>query len=178
MLAVHWTPVSNTGRILKNGIRKSKSGLFCFPLTGFKQLDEWWGKFFNQGAKVHRKKYSGIVFKIANEDFPARFGHWLTTGKDSVDCIPDLKTLTSKFRETILWRMGQELAFKDYDSQALTDRLNSIEFMTFTFEDYQIVLSRSIAPDRILKVISPGNEKFSDKRKNRDLPDADIYEDE
>ena len=30
--------------------------------------------------------------------------------------------------------------------------------MSFTFEDYQIVLSNSISSDRILKVLSQGNE--------------------
>jgi predicted Zn-dependent protease len=34
MLVVHWSPVKNTRRILRTGIRKSPEGLFCFPLTG------------------------------------------------------------------------------------------------------------------------------------------------
>jgi hypothetical protein len=42
--------------------------------------------------------------------------------------------------------------------KALTERMNSLSFMTFAFEDYQIVLSNSISSDRILKVIPQGNE--------------------
>jgi hypothetical protein len=36
--------------------------------------------------------------------------------------------------------------------------MNSLDFMAYTFEDYQIVLSNSIAPNRIIKVLPQGNE--------------------
>lgn len=185
MLAVHWTPVNDTKKILKNGIRKSKKGLFCFPLTGHKHLDKWWVNFFNQCGVRERKKYNGIVFRIKKEDLPAYFGHWIgaTNRHDFKKEITDLKSFGKQYRETLLWRMGEEIArannldneIYDYEiidklyseladkeimsnASALTDRRNSIDFMSYTLYDYQIVLSNSISPDRIIKVMPQGNE--------------------
>lgn len=175
MLAVHWTPVNNTKSILKNGIRKSKTGLYCFPLTGIQQLDKWWVNFFNQGRVRARKKYNGIVFRITQDDLPASFGHWV--GDLDLN-ITDLKTLESEYRETVLWRIGEQIAadrsledWKDSDKfmpfaeaaiknnpGLLHEHMRSFDFMRFTFEDYQIILSKAIAADRIIKVIPQGNE--------------------
>jgi len=44
------------------------------------------------------------------------------------------------------------------NQNALTERLNSIDFMSYTLEDYQIVLSQSITADRIIKIMPQGNE--------------------
>jgi hypothetical protein len=97
MLAVHWTPVNNTKTILKNGITKSKKGLYCFPLTGHKSLDRWWINFFNQCGVRHKKKYNGIVFRLKQQDLPAYFGHWIgATNKDDFKKeITNIKTLNS-----------------------------------------------------------------------------------
>ena len=76
MLVIHWSAVKNTKKILKNGITKSKNGLYCFPLTGNKKLDHWWVTAFNQyGYRKHRVQYNGFIFKIEKEDMPACFGH-------------------------------------------------------------------------------------------------------
>lgn len=185
MLAVHWTPVNNTKKILKNGIRKSAKGLFCFPLTGHKLIDKWWVNFFNQCGARHRKKYHGIVFRIKEEDFPAYFGHWIsaTNKHDFKKEIIDLKSFGQQYRETLLWRMGEEIAKIDHlnhgaytyetidklysslaekaiynNANALTQKLNSIDFMAHSLNDYQIVLSQSISANRIIKVIPQGNE--------------------
>ena len=175
MLAVHWTPVNNTKAILKNGIRKSKKGLFCFPLTGNKLLDKWWVNFFNQCHVRARKKYNGIVFRIMQEDLPAHYGHW---GGDAVKDITDLKAFQERYRETILWRIGERVALQkspngwmDSDKYAelgeaaimgdpkiLGEHMNSFDFMGFIFEDYEVALSRSISADRIIKILPQGNE--------------------
>jgi hypothetical protein len=112
MLAVHWTPVSNTKSILKNGITKSKKGLFCFPLTGHKFLDRWWLYFFNQCGVRERKQYNGIVFRLKEQDMPAYFGSWIgaTSKSDFEKEITDLKTLGHEFKEVITWRLGEEIA--------------------------------------------------------------------
>ncbi len=185
MLAVHWTPVNETKKVLKNGIRKSKKGLFCFPLTGHKHLDKWWVNFFNQYGVRHKKKYNGIVFQIQKEDLPAYFGHWIgaTNRDDFKKEINDLKSFGKQYREILLWRIGEEIArannlnngIYDYkiidklyleladremmnNASALTEQLNSIDFMSYTLDDYQIVLSNSISADRIIKVMPQGNE--------------------
>jgi hypothetical protein len=185
MLAVHWTPVSKTKTIFKNGITKSKKGLYCFPLTGIKSLDRWWIYFFNQCGVRQRKKYNGIVFRLKQEDMPAYFGHWIgaTNRDDFKKEITNLKTLGKEFRKTVLWRLGEELARKsnldngisDYEKQTelylelaelevqksskiLTEKTADLDFMTFALEDYQIVLTNSISADRILKVLPQGDE--------------------
>jgi len=185
MLAVHWTPVNNTKRVLKNGIRKSKNGLYCFPLTGHKQLDKWWVNFFNQCRARHRKKYNGIVFRIKKEDLPAYLGHWVgaTIWDDFKKEITDLKSFGIQYREKLLRLMGAEIASIDnldngiYDFEvvgklyleladkemtnnpgALSERMNSIDFMSYILDDFQIVLSQSISADRIIKVLPQGDE--------------------
>lgn len=189
MLAVHWAPVSKTKNILKNGITKSGNGLYCFPLTGHKSLDRWWVTFFNVIASRRRKKYNGIVFRIKKEDLPAYFGHWAgaTTRDDYEKEIKTLKALKAQYRETILWRLGEHLAWKKgiehlhrkdhetfYPSLAekelekspglLLEQMTDPGFMTYTFEDYQIVLSHSISADRIIKVLPKESEFGNVKR--------------
>lgn len=185
MLAVHWTPVNKTKTILRNGITKSKRGVFCFPLTGHKSVDRWWIYFFNQCGVRAKKNYNGIVFRIAQEDLPAYFGHWAgATNRDEFDKeIKDLKQLGQEFRQVILWRLGEKIARKggldkgimdgqqteklflslaeqalQRNPKAFMDEYNSLDFMQYTFEDYQIVLSHSIPAKRIIKILPQGNE--------------------
>jgi hypothetical protein len=195
MLAIHWTPVNNTKSILKNGIRKSKTGLYCFPLTGHKLLDKWWINFFNQCHVRARKKYNGIVFRIVQEDLPASFGHWVGKGLTHPEnSITDLKKFESEYRETIIWRIGEQIAadksledWKNHDQFTplaeaalksdpgiLHDHMRSYNFMCFTFEDYEIALSRSISADRIIKVLPQGNEfgRVLKRQKNLALPNT------
>lgn len=180
MLAVHWTPVSNTGNVLKNGIRKSKTGLYCFPLTGNKHLDAWWVKYLNQYVR-DRKKYAGIVFRITENDMPACFSHWIGhTTKDSFTKeIKSIKDLTKTFRETLVWRMaaitlhrkhpGRSITHEEIDELSvrllkadstisLNRDLQSFDLRSFAFDDHQIVLSHSISSKRIIKVLPQGNE--------------------
>jgi len=185
MLAVHWTPVSKTKNILKNGLTKSKKGLYCFPLTGHKALDRWWLYFFNQCGVRQRKKYNGVVFRIKQQDLPAYFGHWIgATNRDTFKKeITTVKQLGTEFKETIIWRLGEMIAQKAnlgndiYDHEkrnelylklaeheinkspkALADKLNDLDFMTFALEDYQVILTHSIPADRIVKLIPQGDE--------------------
>lgn len=182
MLAVHWTPVSNTADILKNGIRKGKRGVFCFPVTGFRSLDAWWVRFFNHGARTNRKKYNGIVFRLTEDDFPAQFGHWAICNDSSAaeTTVNDLKSLGEKYRHTVLWRMGEAIAARQgfvnkenrmqncidiavaalaENPQALIDSFNSAGFMEYVFEDYQIILPHAIAAKRIIRIIASAKEK-------------------
>ena len=185
MLAVHWAPVSNTKHILKNGITRSGNGLYCFPLTGHKSLDRWWLYFFNQCRVRKRKQYNGFVFRLRQQDMPAYFGYWMgaTTRDDFDKKITDIKKLTAEYRATVLSRLGEQIGSKInagrgifdgeklwqiYDQlaeteiakspKALTDSFNNLGLMTHTLEDYQIVLSHSISPDRIIKILPQGNE--------------------
>jgi hypothetical protein len=185
MLAVHWAPVSKTKSILKNGITKSGNGLYCFPLTGHPSLDRWWIQFFNQCRVRERKKYNGIVFRIKQEDMPAQFGHWVgaTTKDDYVKEIATVKQLGLLFRETMVFRLGEVIAtdrnigndivdsdtvnilFMHLGEEALqqspnllAEKRNDLGFMTHALEDYQISLSKSISPDRIIKVLPQGDE--------------------
>ena len=197
MMAVHWSAVKNTKTILRNGIRKSKRGVFCFPLTGIASLDRWWAQAFRDWRP--RTQYNGFVFRIVQEDLPARWSHWVFEGDTKL--IQSLAELQRKVRETIIWRVGEKyrdhlqeqhaLSWDDTndairarlsanDSTSLRSKESDIRFlydaigaqlivedpnlvnrwknepgwMTYVLEDYQLVLSRSIDPRRIQRVIS------------------------
>lgn len=185
MLAVHWAPVSKTKAILKNGITKSNKGLYCFPLTGHKSLDRWWLYFFNQCRVRQRKQYNGFVFRLQQQDMPAYFGYWMgaTTRHNFDKKITDIKKLTAEYRDMVLERLGEQIGNKTnaghniFDGKkmwqlyrqlaereiakspkALTDSFNDLDLMTHTLEDYQIVLSHSISPNRIIKILPQGDE--------------------
>ncbi|OXA81952.1 hypothetical protein B0A58_01010 [Flavobacterium branchiophilum NBRC 15030 = ATCC 35035] len=141
--------------------------------------------FFNQCSVRQRKKYNGVVFRIKQSDLPAYFGHWISaTNKDNFKKeITNLKELGKEFKQTIIWRLGEELAEKEnigkdiFDHEkrtelylelvekeleknpsVLNEKLNDLDFMTYSLEDYQIVLSNSITADRIIKLIPQGDE--------------------
>lgn len=177
MLVVHWSPVSNTKRILREGIHKSKNGLYCFPITGQALIDRWWANFFTRYSKNKGQKYNGFVFRIQKSDLPAYSGTWINaTTKDVFDKeITDIKTLEKEYRNIILWRMAEEIVHKECDThifenikivyEALLQNnkqsyikhfnecMKSCDFMEYTFEDYQIVLSSSVPASRIIKII-------------------------
>jgi len=180
MLAIHWSPVSNTKKILKNGITKSKNGIYCFPLTGERAIDTWWVKAFNQyNFRKNKKKYNGFVFRIEKDYFRAYYGHWIgATSKDTfhkpIKCIEELE---SEFRQSVLFRIGErligypeainlkndeliEFAIKEVVKKKgiYYSSLEDVSFMSYIFEDMQMVLENSIPPKKIINVISSQNE--------------------
>jgi hypothetical protein len=187
MLAIHWTPVANTKRILRTGITKSKKGLYCFPMTGNLQVDRWWVKFFNMARG--RKKYNGIVFRISKEDLPAYFGHWIgATTKNIFDKpILTMKELRDEYTNNILFRIGEylfqkselttteefvldfiDIAKPQIESNEKVKRLlHDIDIKVFSLEDIQIVLSGSVSADRIVRVISDGTDTGRQRRKKK-----------
>jgi hypothetical protein len=112
MLAIHWSPVKNTKKILKNGILKSKNGLYCFPLTGQKNLDQWWVKRFNQWTgKRNREPYNGFVFRIEKDDMPACFGECdYHTNADKFEMeINNIEELELHYRERVIQAIGKKI---------------------------------------------------------------------
>jgi hypothetical protein len=224
MLVVHWSPVKNTKNILKNGISKSKNGLYCFPLTGYKYVDSWWVKAFNlKHYSKHHRQYNGFIFRIKKDDLPACFDH--ASGHTTLDTfemeIKNLKELELRYRERIIHKIGEKIlkqnicktkeylklseklyekyefeyeslddpvllenTFSDWlDSQSIDKyapvidkfleagkaeieknpnivkkSLHDLDFLENTFSDWQIILSGSISPNRIIKIISARDE--------------------
>jgi len=187
MLAIHWTPVANTKRILRTGITKSKKGLYCFPLTGNKTIDRWWVNFFN--VVRARKKYNGIVFRISKKDLPAYFGHWIgATSRDTFNKpILSVKELRDEYSDNLLFRVAERLVFEQEipttselayqlvevakqqirGDEKAKKLLHDLSIKTFALEDIQIVLSNSISPDRIVKVISDGTDTGRVRRRKK-----------
>jgi hypothetical protein len=188
MLAIHWTPVANTKKILRTGIAKSKKGLYCFPLTGSYQVDRWWVKFFNMVRA--KKRYNGIVFKISKNDLPAYFGHWIgATSRDTFDKpILTIKELRDEYRNNLLFRIGEYFLHQKGELTTAADfardfvdiakreikanekvkiLLQDLDIKTFALEDIQIVLSSSVSADRIVKVISDGTDTGRQRRKKK-----------
>ncbi len=182
MLAIHWSPVSNTKNILRNGIRKARNGVYCFPLTGIHTVDAWWVKAFNQFCfRRNRKQYNGFIFRVTEEDMPCYFGHFIGhTSRDKFEMpINTVTQLENEIKESVLWRIGERIngyedilqhhlasdKFIDMAKQELqkdpkiySSVTKDVGFMEFIFEDQQIVLSKSIAPERIIKIVSARDE--------------------
>jgi hypothetical protein len=229
MLVVHWSPVKNTKNIMKNGISKSKNGLYCFPLTGKKIIDRWWVRAFNQSNyRKYRTHYNGFIFRIKKEDLPAVFDHaYGYTSRDNFEMqIYSLKELKLRYRERIIHKIGEKIvkynfskteeareiakniynkwlfrfghthykslddpilledAYSDWlESKSINEFVpilemylemakaeiennpvlfnessNSDEFLEKTFSDWQIILTRAISPNRIIKIVSDRNE--------------------
>lgn len=97
MLVVHWSPVSNTKNILKNGIAKSQNGVYCFPVTGHLSLDRWWMKAL-KSFKRDGKRYNGFIFRVQEQDLPAYFNHFIgaTSGDRFEKPIATLARLGNK----------------------------------------------------------------------------------
>jgi hypothetical protein len=182
MLAVHWSPVKNTKNILRNGIRPSKDGVFCFPLTGHPHVDKWWVNAFRRWGWRHRTAYNGFVFRIVEGDLPAAFSDWRHGPEDKP--LNSIAQVKAEFESAIMFRFGAwyfdhsrlEASLKPHDldlpdheargreiaaqnPERYLEALNgNPKFMENVFANYQIVLSRAISPDRILRVIPGGND--------------------
>lgn len=183
MLVVHWSPVNNTKRILKDGITKNKNGLYCFPLTGNRYVDKFWVDLLNSKNK---KKYNGFLFRLIDSDMPAYFGDWIgATNKDIFDKkIKTLKSMKLEYKNNFLSKLGQRLSHSQDDfhkltiedfiviaekeiqeeSNNLSEILKDIEFLNWSMEHLQIVLSESIKPKRIIKIIGEGYKTGRVKR--------------
>lgn len=105
--------------------------------------------------------------------------------------IITLKELEIKFRETLLWRLGEHIVWAegvgqcgdvDYmklamerianEPKALSELTTDPGFMLYSLEDYQIVLSHSISANRIIKVLPKESEfgKVKQLIKKREAP--------
>lgn len=74
-------------------------------------------------------------------------------------------------RENILWRIGEQLDTQNNQAEstyisnaiehiqhkpsALDSFIGNPDFMIYTFEDYELLLSNHILPERIIKVVTP-----------------------
>jgi len=179
MLVVHWSPVNNSKSILKNGIRKNQNGLYCYPVTGHISLDRWWMKALKRFRR-DGKRYNGFIFKVEEQDLPAYYGHFMgaTTKEKFEKPIKSLLELGQELQNTIIWRIGERTSWGtaerkineiDYlrlgreeiqkRPETYKETLKDAAFMGFILEDYQIVLTKSIEANRIIRVIPP-NEEF------------------
>ncbi|QNK55158.1 hypothetical protein [Paenibacillus sp. PAMC21692] len=112
MLVVHWSPVNNSKHILKNGIRKSPNGIYCYPVTGHRSLDRWWMKALKRFRK-DGKSYNGFIFKVEDQDLPAYYGHFIgATTRDKFEKpIKSLSELGQELQNTVIWRIGERVSW-------------------------------------------------------------------
>ena len=178
MLVVHWSPVNNSKNILKNGISKSQNGVYCFPITGHVSLDRWWMKALKRFRR-DGKRYNGFIFRVEEQDLPAYFGHFMgATTKDKFEKpIKTLVELGNEIQHTIIWRIGEstirntadwlrnDIDYIKLGREELSKRpdlyketLTDTAFMEYILEDYQIVLTKSITANRIIRVVPPTEE--------------------
>lgn len=178
MLVVHWSPVNNSKNIIRNGIKKSQNGVYCFPVTGHHSLDRWWMKALKRYRR-DGKRYNGFIFRIEEQDLPAYYGHFMgaTSNDKFKKPIKSLTELGQEYRNTIIWRIGERTLWgtnewirndNDYLNLGREEIQNRPEiyketltdgaFMEYILEDYQLVLTNSIKANRIIRVIPPTEE--------------------
>ncbi|ANY67877.1 hypothetical protein BBD42_16400 [Paenibacillus sp. BIHB 4019] len=126
------------------------------------------------------KRYNGFIFRVQEQDLPAYFNHFIgaTTGEKFEKPITTLAQLGEQMKETIVWRIGErslwhteerfradidflKLGKEEIKKQPLVykETLTDAAFMAYILEDYQIVLTKSIEANRIIRVIPP-TEQF------------------
>ncbi|QDH23876.1 hypothetical protein FFV09_20760 [Saccharibacillus brassicae] len=142
------------------------------------------------------KTYNGFIFRVEERDLPGYLGHFVgaTTADEFEKPIRTLEELGQAMRQTVIWRIGESTTGymnQDPDSPIDYMQLGKAElrknpdlyrqawtdaaFMEYIFEDYQLVLSRSIPAKRILRVIPPTGEfgrVLYRQKKQRDLNKA------
>jgi hypothetical protein len=170
MLVVHWSPVKNTRRILRTGTHKGRAGVFCFPLTGFFALDHWWADcLYAAGVRTH---FNGFVFRLVAADLPALYGdcvHRIHPDRHGPPrCYETLRALETAIREDIAGRIATDSTIStpnEAEIEKLTRELlrsparicafqRDAGQMEYLLGHHEIVLSRSITPDRIIRVVS------------------------
>ena len=181
MLAIHWSPVKNTKRILKDGIRKGKNGVYCFPLTGNHYVDRLWVDIFNARQK---REFNGFIFRLTESDMPAYFGDWLfAKSSDKFEKeIQSLKVLGQEFNENLLSHIGFllceqaseesiRMSYAEFGKMKLKDanrtlakELEDVGALDYSMSNMQLVISGSVKPKRILKVIGQSDKTGRIKR--------------
>lgn len=154
MLLIHWTKQRNTGDILKNGIRPTKGksssddetaikGVWCYPYTRHKSLNNNW----KSNLKVWRQdvtNFNGIVFKLQPTDFPIYVGEF---------------SLIRWFPETSCCKTYEE--FENTYGKAFGPKKMSFEpneEYLVDYDDFEMILSQRIEPNRIIKVVKDRNK--------------------
>jgi hypothetical protein len=180
VLVVHWSPVGNTKRILRRGIRKGWRGLFCFPITGIPTVDRWWPRLFRHYQS--HTSYNGFVFRLVDEDLPAYFGPW-PPGND--EYVHSLAQLEAAVRNTLIQTFGtaagsippgvdslaETTGISIPDDRTLARLRSNPKFVNWVWREHEIVISRSVSPDRILRVI-PGSQLSGRRRRMKHMRQA------
>lgn len=190
MLAIHWSPVKNTKRILRSGIRANKGRVFCFPLTGHDTVDRWWVRLFQHSKTCSIGQYNGFVFRVTEEDLPAQFSDWIVDAIGQAKWFESLPELESEFRKMLLFRIGEtynRMPESTVDLESLGEKLvredpmlhsrftQDPEWMNWVFSDYQIVLSGSVSAKRIIRTVAGSQQSGRQRvRKFRESIDDDL----
>lgn len=164
----------------------------CFPVTGHLSLDRWWMKAL-KSFKRDGKRYNGFIFRVQEQDLPAYFSHFIgaTTGDKFEKPIATLAQLGEQMKNTIVWRIGERSVWHTEDwfrgdidylklgieeikkrPAVYKETITDAAFMAYTLEDYQIVLTKSIEANRIIRVIPPteqfGTRLYKNKKQKYD----------
>lgn len=162
MLVIHWAKHNRTSDIKANGLRQSTrtrvsisvdksgqlteskkkiKGLWCYPYTRNKTLNNQWKRNLKTWDKKHTN-FNGIVFRLTKDDFPLYAGSFVATA----------------IGDQALMRNMDELKrlLENFPTKATSDK-DGIDT-----DDFEIVLISKVKPDRIIKVIKdrPGKKNY------------------
>lgn len=149
MLVIHWSKQNNTSDILKNGIRpktlkkegsKSIKGVWCFPYTRNKTLNNNW----KRNLKVWRGdngNFNGFVFKLEEKDFPIYAGSFALVGTFPKGSIFESYDEFSK------------IYGKYFNPDEIEKRPANMHDDYLDYQDFELILHKRIDPSRITKII-------------------------
>lgn len=149
MLVIHWSKHNRTDDILKNGIRlktrkkddsRSIKGVWCYPYTRNKTLNNKW----KRNLKTWRGdngNFNGFVFKLEKKDFPIDAGIFAGIG-----AFPDKSIFESYENFTAVY--GRYFNPDKLDKNSTNDNKDYLDY-----QDFELILSKRIQADRIIKVI-------------------------
>jgi hypothetical protein len=160
MYVIHWTRHSRVGRILKNGLTPRRrtladgaelSGIWVYPYGPNRTLNTRWRSVLKSGRVGD---YNGIVFRLADSDFPLVAGNWIseTHVLAPTSRVADMRTLRGRIptRE------------REMDGAEISKR---------PLLHFEIILLRRVVPSRIEFVVSDRAPHREPRVKRVDLDD-------
>lgn len=154
MLVIHWTKHNKTKDIIVNGLRQSTrtrvslsfdksgkptktkkriKGLWCYPYTRNKTLNNQWKKNLKTWDRK-QTNFNGIVFRLTKDDFPLYAGSFISTGQGNQTLIKDIDELKK--------------LMSNFPSNAIIDKQTAIDT-----DEFEIILSNKVKVERIIKII-------------------------
>lgn len=185
MKVVHWSPLENAHSILQEGLKLADSWTSASILSPHHDLNRWWldFQFRDRPCKGFVFELQAADFPLAHGHWiidsdrpddaepPYRRFTIAEIAEHNPHCVFDsLEALKREYFHTFVWRIGEQLSSNYRESEsyfpkgleqlrqdqnAWARHVADPNLLPYTFEDYQVLLSKPISPERIERVLEP-----------------------